>query len=410
MACAGLKPLEAPAGQVRASLAREPAGDESEGAADPDGSGGPDLAASAGFAMTTTMTSYQAVTRNLTQSLARTAAKPGVANDTAYFEKNIGKVKNLDDFMKDDRLYRYAAEAFGLGDMAYAKALMRKVLAGGVAASDSFANRMSDQRYREFAAAFDFAAEAAETTYFQTNISKVKSVTGFVDPSASRMFDYAIEAFGLQSVADTAKEKAAIAEALHLGTDSQLHFADPAIDKGFRDFLKAFDFAAKGLKTTADKAAMQLTVDRHNAAERATQAKTTVEKYTRQKLELDEGASNENVRLALYFERKAPKIKDAYQVMADPALLKVVQTALGLPEEMSAIDIDKQAAIYADRIDFKDFQDPAKLKTFLTRFAALADATSGVSASPISLLFQPVSAGVAPDVLFSLQKLRLGGL
>ena len=38
--------------------------------------------------MTTTMTSYQAVTRNLAQSLARTAAQPRVANDTAYFEKN----------------------------------------------------------------------------------------------------------------------------------------------------------------------------------------------------------------------------------------------------------------------------------------------------------------------------------
>ena len=66
--------------------------------------------------MITTMTAYQMVTRNLTQSLERTAAKPTVANETAYFEKNIGKVKSLDDFMKDDRLYRYAVEAYGLGD------------------------------------------------------------------------------------------------------------------------------------------------------------------------------------------------------------------------------------------------------------------------------------------------------
>ncbi|AMJ62649.1 DUF1217 domain-containing protein [Bosea sp. PAMC 26642] len=360
--------------------------------------------------MTTTMTSYQAVTRNLTQSLARTAAKPGVASDTAYFEKNIGKVKNLDDFMKDDRLYRYATEAFGLGDMAYAKALMRKVLEGGVSSPSSFANRMSDQRYRDFAAAFDFAAEKTETSYFEANISKVKTVTGFVADSAERMFDYAIEAFGLESVADTPQEKAAITAALHLGEETQLRFSDPKIDKAFRDFLKAFDFAGKNVNATSDKAMMQATVERHNAAERATQAKVTVEKYTRQRLERDEGASNENVRLALYFERKAPQIKDAYQVMADPALLKVVQTALGLPKEVGGIDIDKQAAIYSKRIDFKDFQDPAKLKTFLTRFAALADSAGGASASPVSLLFQPASAGVGQDVLASLQKLRLGGL
>lgn len=363
--------------------------------------------------MTTTMISYQAVTRNITQSLARTAAKPDVAASAAYFEKNIGKVKTLDDFMKDDRLYRYAVDAFGLGEMAYAKAFMRKVFEGGVSSSNSFANKLSDKRYRELAATFDFTAEQTETIYFETNIAKVKTVTAFTSESASRMFDYAIEAFGLESVADTPEEKAAITEALHIGTKSPLRFDDPAIDTAFRSFLKAFDFAGKGLKTTSDAATMQQVVDRHNGVVRADQAKVTVEKYTRQKLELDAGASNESVRLALYFQRKGPDITDAYQVMADPALLKVVQTALGLPTEIGAIDIDKQAEIYNSRIDFEDFKDPVKLQSFITRFTALADAQNGSSAaaSAVSILVgPPTAAGVSMDVLFSIQNLRLGGL
>jgi len=360
--------------------------------------------------MIPTMTAYQMVTRNLTKSLERTAAKPMVANDTAYFEKNIGKVKSLDDFMKDDRLYRYAVEAYGLGDMAYAKALIRKVLEGGVKDSNSFANRMSDQRYKDFAAAFDFSTEATETTYFQKNIAQVKTVTAFTHSSAQRMFDYAIKAFGLESIADTPKEKEAITAALHLGKDSDLHFADPTIDKNFRAFLKAFDFADKNIKTTSDKAAMQSVVDRYYADNRAEQTKATVEKYTRQQLEQDEGATNENVRLALYFERKASGIKTPYQVMADPALLKVFQTALGLPDSLSKVDIDRQAEIYTDRFNFKDFQDPAKVQKFLTRFAAMADATSGVSSSPTLALFQSSPVGVGVDIMASLQKLRLGGL
>lgn len=362
--------------------------------------------------MTTTLISYQAVTRNITQSLARTAAKPDVAASAAYFENNIGKVKTLDDFMKDDRLYRYAVDAFGLGEMAYAKAFMRKVLEGGVSSSNTFANKLSDKRYREFAAAFDFSAEQAETTFFQANIAKVKTVTAFTSESASRMFDYAIEAFGLESIVDTPKEKAAVTAALHIGPKSPLHFADPAIDTAFREFLKAFDFAGKGLKATSDKAAMQQTVDRHNGVVRAEQAKATIEKYTRQKLELDAGASNENVRLALYFQRKAPDISDPYQVMADPALLKVVQTALGLPKEVGAIDLDKQAAIYKERIDFADFKDPVKLQSFISRFSALADAQNGsaAAASAVSILVgPPTAAGVSMDVLFSIQNLRLGG-
>lgn len=360
--------------------------------------------------MIPTMTAYQMVTRNLTKSLERTAAKPMVANDTAYFHKNIGKVKSLDDFMKDDRLYRYAVEAYGLGDMAYAKALIRKVLEGGVKDSNSFANRMSDQRYKDFAAAFDFSAEATETAYFQKNIGMVKTVTAFTHSSAQRMFDYAIKAFGLESVADTPKEKEAITAALHLGKDSDLHFADPTIDKNFRAFLKAFDFADKNIKATSDKVAMQSVVDRYYADNRAEQTKTTVEKYTRQQLEQDEGATNENVRLALYFERKASGIKTPYQVMADPALLKVFQTALGLPDSLSKVDIDRQAEIYTDRFNFKDFQDPAKVQKFLTRFTAMADATSGVSSSPTLALFQSSPVGVGVDIMASLQKLRLGGL
>ncbi|WP_148663286.1 DUF1217 domain-containing protein [Bosea vaviloviae] len=361
--------------------------------------------------MTTTMIAYQAVTRNLTQSLARTAAKPDVASHAAYFEKNIGKVKTLDDFMKDDRLYRYAVEAFGLGDMAYAKAFMRKVLAGGVKDSNSFANKLTDPRYRELAATFDFSTETADTTYFQTNIGKVKTVTSFTDKSASRMFDYAIKAFGLESVVDTPKEKEAVTQALHLGKDSPLHFADPAIDKQFRAFLKAFDFADKGAKATSDKAMMQQTVDRHNAAVRSDQTKTTVEKYTRQKLEQDAGASDDSVRLALYFERKAPTIKTAYQILADAALLKVVQTALGIPSETSAMPIDKQATMIEKKLDLKTLQDPDGLKRFMQRFTSLAGAGSGASSNPTMLLFsQPSSALIGQDVLASLQKLRLGGI
>ncbi|HEV7257043.1 MAG TPA: DUF1217 domain-containing protein [Bosea sp. (in: a-proteobacteria)] len=363
--------------------------------------------------MTTTLMSYQAVTRNITQSLARTAAQPAVAANTAYFEKNIAKVKTLDDFMKDDRLYRYAVDAFGLGEMAYAKAFMRKVLEGGVSDPNSFANKLSDKRYREFAAAFDFAAEQTETSYFQANIAKVKTVTAFTSESASRMFDYAIEAFGLESIVDTPKEKAALTEALHVGSKTPLRFDDPAIDTRFRAFLEAFDFAGKGLKTTADRAMMQQTVDRHNSVVRADQTKVTVEKFTRQQMELDAGASNESVRLALYFQRKAPDITDPFQIMADPALLKVVQTALGLPKEVGAIDLDQQAEIYKKRIDFADFKDPVKLQAFISRFTALADAQNGssVAASAVSILVgPPTAAGVSMDVLFSIQNLRLGGL
>ncbi len=48
-------------------------------------------------------------------------------------------------------------------------------------------------------------------------------------------------------------------------------------------------------------------------------------------LEENAGQSNEGVRLALYFERKAPDIKSIFQILGDKALYKVIETALSLP-------------------------------------------------------------------------------
>ena len=55
--------------------------------------------------------------------------------------------------------------------------------------------------------------------------------------------------------------------------------------------------------------------------------------------------TNEGVRLALYFQRKAPTITSALSILADKALLKVTQTTLGLPTSMSQAEIETQEAM-----------------------------------------------------------------
>ena len=46
-------------------------------------------------------------------------------------------IKSIDDFLGNDRLFAFAMKAFGLEDMAYAKAFMRKVLTEGIDNNDS---------------------------------------------------------------------------------------------------------------------------------------------------------------------------------------------------------------------------------------------------------------------------------
>ena len=116
--------------------------------------------------MLTAAASYKLISDNMTRSLKQAADAPDVKRATAYYLKNIVNVKSIDDFLGNDQVYRYAMKAFGLGDMAYAKAFMRKVLEEGVDSSTSFANTLSDKRYRDFAAAFDFKQYGSTTTAF----------------------------------------------------------------------------------------------------------------------------------------------------------------------------------------------------------------------------------------------------
>ena len=110
--------------------------------------------------MVSTYFSYSYITRNLKQSLTRVEQQQDVAREAAYYKAHIGKVKSVEDFMKDYRLYHYATKAYGLEDMAYAKAFMKKVLDSDLSDANSFVNKLVDKRYREFAAAFSFNGSA----------------------------------------------------------------------------------------------------------------------------------------------------------------------------------------------------------------------------------------------------------
>ena len=125
--------------------------------------------------MLSTIADYLRISKDMGKSLTLTAEKPDVSRETDYFLANIGNVKSIDDFLKDYRLYSYAMKAFGLSDMTYAKAFMRKVLTEGISDKNSFANKLSDPRYKEFAAAFNFAAlgtGATQTTQATTGVAQ----------------------------------------------------------------------------------------------------------------------------------------------------------------------------------------------------------------------------------------------
>lgn len=115
-----------------------------------------------------TISSYLQIANNLSKWQAITAKQPAAETQTKYFEANIGKVTNINDLLNNTQLFNYAMTAFGLGDMTYAKGMMKEVLQQGVTSSTALANTLDNPNILAFAKAFDFADNGASTTSSST--------------------------------------------------------------------------------------------------------------------------------------------------------------------------------------------------------------------------------------------------
>jgi hypothetical protein len=204
------------------------------------------------------------------------------------------------------------------------------------------------------------------------------------------VYNYAMVAFGLH---DNGVGKDFMREILENGVADPSSLANRQKDPAFARFAAAFNFAEHGAGATSFRPAVE----------------GVTAKFTRQTLEENAGKENEGVRLALYFQRKAPDIDDFYEVLADPALSRVVRTALGLPDSFASADIDKQVALFERKLDLADFGDAKKLEKFLDRFTSLWELGSpsqGTVNPAAALIGRPVEFGVSGSLLLQIQSMR----
>ena len=252
---------------------------------------------------------YQLIARDMQASLRRVSERPEIAREIDYYLARIGDIDTIDEFMADERIYRFALKAAGLGDMIYARAFIRKVLEEGIDDPESFANRLADTRFRDFARRYDFKSFGATATTF----------------------------------------------------------------------------------------------------ERARQG--AVDDYIRLTLEEDAGETSEGLRLALYFQRKAASLRTGYDILADPALMKVAETVLGF--SLARGNIDKNARLIEERLKITELGDPARLERFLARFTTMWEMNAGAAgtgaAAANALIATPRDAGISMDILQTLQTLKITG-
>jgi hypothetical protein len=207
------------------------------------------------------------------------------------------------------------------------------------------------------------AAEPAvktATAYYEANIGSVKSIGDLV--GNYRLLSYALNAYGL---GDQINSKGLITKVLEGGVSNPKSLANTLPNSQWKAFAAAFNFVDSGATPPSSASAVA----------------TTTGDYVEQQLESDQGNQDVGVQLALYFQRVAPTVTSEYGILADPNLLEVAGTIMGLAPTAAS---DLQPQTLSELMPLSDLQDPAKLTQLTERFTAMYDYTYGPSSGATS--------------------------
>ncbi len=180
------------------------------------------------------------------------------------------------------------------------------------------------------------AAISRSTSYFAENIGSVTSAEELV--ADRRLLEVTLGAFGLQ---DDINNTFFIQTILEEGTVADDALANRLADKRYAALADALGFAGEEGPATQDPAF---------AAE-------TIALYEDRQFEIAVGEQDDSMRIALNGQRELDDLiasdvsNDAmwYTMMGNPPLRDLFEKALGLPQEVSQLDIDKQLEIFKDK-------------------------------------------------------------
>ncbi len=321
--------------------------------------------------MLSTYATYRFYAQDLDKSVSRVAAQPVVQRDTAYYQANIGKVKTVDDFLKNARLYTYALTTYGLEDAIPNRGFIRKVLTSDTTDPKSFVNKLNDTRYRTLAAAFAFTttgkvvttavaqdatqedetlglysrrtlvlgpqatatkatkAQQDDIDYYKAHIGRVSSIADLAGDH--RLYRIALQAYGLDPATTPAD------------TVTHLLESDRYDPKSFADRTGPSTDGAQSVSATRSTAALYAASVGTDAASQAAAAVETA-----------------------YFEREMPDVTSVDAFLSDGRLVAYATQAFGLGGSAAAIRTYAQAHGVPAGAGLTDAQTSDLLRAALT--------------------------------------------
>lgn len=197
---------------------------------------------------------------------------------------------------------------------------------------------------------------------FRERIADIDSAEKLVEDQ--ELFAFVMRAFDLE---DQIFGKAMIRRMLESDIDDPKALVNRLTDPRLREMYKELDFGPGGVGNTNTT--------------KASWREAMVARFVERQFINTQAEQNETVGTVLEIRRKAASITGPFEILRDAGTFQFFRRALGLPDAMAQIDIDRQAAILTEKLDFDDLKDPAKLDRLIRRYVAITEALDGSAAA-----------------------------
>jgi hypothetical protein len=144
-------------------------------------------------------------------------------------------------------------------------------------------------------------------------------------------------------------------------------------DSRWRDAARSLDLFRRGLEGLRDPAVQKRLADG----------------FTQFRWRQSQDQTAPGISDALYFQSRAPQVRDVFNLLGDPVMRRVVTGALGLPEKIAIQTVEAQARAVTSRLPLEKLADPKEVQRLAERYVLnrAQSATQGAPASPLLSLF-----------------------
>ncbi|WP_262878994.1 DUF1217 domain-containing protein [Roseicyclus sediminis] len=235
-------------------------------------------------------------------------------------------------------------------------------------------------RDRQISVLRDTPVHARGIETFREQIAEISTVKQLVENRD--LYVFVMKAFDLE---DQIFGKALMRRMLESDLNDRTALVNRLTDPRFREMYLALGFENGGTANpnTGNPAWQEGIVDR----------------YLETVFINDQAAQNEALGAALEFKRKAAAVETPLDILKDRQMGAVVRLALGLPESVGTLDIDRQASLISSRLDLATLKDPAAVDKLVRKYVILSDALDTSRASQnaaVQLLSTTANGSFAP--------------